>query len=96
VQLEGKKIRSNVGDDSSDNESDEYDDEHGKQKGQSVCNVCFSNLDLANLVNGWPGNPIEKRPFDSHFTSEGTINSWIAVGVLPMMGITVNNPKVRH
>ena len=38
----------------SNEESDEYDDneENGKGKGQSICNVSFSNLYLANLVNG--------------------------------------------
>ncbi len=53
MQLEGKKVQSNVGDDSSDNESDDSEDEQGsKQKSRSICNVSFSNLDLANLVNG--------------------------------------------
>jgi len=33
-----------------------------KQCGQSICNVSFSNLDLGNLVNGWPDNPVELGP----------------------------------
>jgi hypothetical protein len=28
-----------------------------KKKGQSVCNVGVSNLDLGNLFNGWPDDP---------------------------------------
>jgi hypothetical protein len=98
VQLEGKKVQSNVGDDSSDNESDDSEDEQGsKQKSRSICNVSFSNLDLANLVNGWPGDPIEFWPFDCHFTAKGIIKSWIvAVGFPPMTGNAVNDPKVRH
>jgi len=53
-------------------------------------------LDLGNLVNGWPGDPIEKRPFDCHFTEERIIKTWIAVGFLPMTGNAANDPKVRH
>ena len=53
-------------------------------------------MDLGNLVNGWPGDPIEKRPFDCHFTVERIIKTWIAVGFLPMMGNGINNSKVRH
>ncbi len=34
------------------NESNNSDDDKGKQKGRSICNVSFLNLDLANLVNG--------------------------------------------
>ena len=42
--------------------------------------MSFSNFDLANLVNGWPDDPVELRPFDYHFTKEGIIRSWIALG----------------
>ena len=38
-----------------------------KHRGHSICNVSFTNLDLGNLVNGWPDDPIELRPFDCHF-----------------------------
>ena len=78
------------------NESDNSDDDEGKQKGRSICNVSFLNLDLANLVNGWPDDPVELRPFDYHFTTERIIKTWIAVGFLPMTGNTVNDLKVRH
>jgi hypothetical protein len=47
-------------------------------------------------VNGWPGNPIELRPFDCHFTAKRINKSWIAVGFLPMTGNAVNDPKIRH
>ncbi len=53
-------------------------------------------LDLANLVNGWPDDPVELRPFDYHFTKEGIIRSWIAVGFLPMTGRATQDLKVRH
>ena len=95
VRLAEKKANAKVGDESSDVESDESDDD-GKQKRRSICNVSFSNLNLANLVNGWPEDPIELRPFDFHFTAEGIIKSWISVGFLPMTGNAVNDSKVRH
>ncbi len=54
------------------------------------------NFDLANLVNGWPDDPGELRPFDYHFTKEGIIGSWLAVGFLPMAGKAAEDLKVRH
>jgi hypothetical protein len=45
--------------------------------------VSSSNFDLANLVNGWPDDPVELCPFDYHFTKEGIIRLWIVVGFLP-------------
>jgi hypothetical protein len=54
------------------------------------------NFDLTNLVNGWPDDPVELRPFDYHFTKEGIIGSWLAVGFLPMTGKAAEDPKVRH
>ena len=83
-------------DNSDDNDDDEYNNNVGKQKGRSVCNVSFSNLDLGNLMNGLPGDPIEKQSFDCHFTAKRIINTLIAVGFLPMTGNAVNDPKVRH
>ncbi len=79
-----KKAKGNLGE-SSNEESDESDDD-GKQKRRSVCHVSFSNLNLTNLVSGWPEDPIELRPFEFHFTAEGIIKSWISVGFLPMTG----------
>jgi len=83
-----------IDDESDDSTCDDEDD--GKRKGRSICNISFTNLDLANLVNGWPGDPIDLRPFDCHFTAKSIIRSWIAVGFLPMTGNAVNDPKVRH
>ncbi len=96
-----KNARTNLVDLNKD-ESDEYnksnnsDDDDSMRKGWSICNVSFSNLDLANLVNGWPDDPVELRPFDYHFTTQRIITTWIAVGFLPMTGNAVNDPKVRH
>jgi hypothetical protein len=70
---------------SEDEEDPNEIEDRPKKKGeQSICNVSFSNFDLANLVNGWPEDPLELRPFDYHFTKEGIILSWIAVGFLQM------------
>jgi hypothetical protein len=83
---------------SSDDEEEpnEIEDRPKKKGDQSICNVSFSNFDLANLVNGWPEDPLELRPFDYHFTKKGIIRSWIAVGFLPMTGRATEDPKVRH
>ena len=95
-----KKERVKVNDNLIDkNESDNSicdDEDDGKQKGRSICYFIFSNLDLANLVNGWPGDPVQLWPFDCHFMAEGIIETWIAVGFLPITGNAVNDPKVRH
>ena len=67
-------------------EPDEIVDRQKKNGERSICNVSFSNFDLANLVNGWPDNSVELCPVDYHFTKEGIIRLWIAVGFLPIMG----------
>ena len=77
-------------------EPDEIEDRPKKKGERSICNVSFSNFDLANLVSGWPEDPLELRPFDYHFTKEGIIILWIAVGFLPMTGRAMEDPKVRH
>ena len=94
VRMEKKAAAKMVINVDGDEESDEYDDdeEDSKRKGRSICDVSFSDLDLANLVNGWPGNPVELRPFDCHFTPERIIKTWIAVGFLTMTGNAVNDP----
>ncbi len=58
--------------------------------------MSFSYFDLANHKNGWPEDPLELQPFDYHFTKEGIIRLWIAVGFLPMTGRATEDPKVRH
>ena len=66
------------------------------KKGERIiCHVSFSNFDLANLVNGWLDDPVELHPFDCHFTKEGIIRLWIAVGFLPITGRAMQDPKVK-
>ena len=78
-------------------ESSESDSETPrKKKGRrSACNVSIGNRDLANIVNGFPGDELVNKPFDYTFTRQNIINSWIAVGFLPMTANAVNDPKVR-
>jgi hypothetical protein len=82
--------------DASLSEDEDEPDERKKKGRRSICNVSFLNFDLANLVNGWPDDLVELRPFDYHFTKEGIIGSWFAVGFLPMTGKAAEDPKVRH
>ena len=62
-----------------------------EKKWQSICNVSFSNFNHANLINGWPENPVELRPFDFHFTKERIIKTWKA-----MTGNATKDPKMRY
>ena len=80
--------------DESDAESD--DEEVPLIIGNSVCSVTVGNRDLGNIVNGFPGEPIEKRPFDWIFQKHKILNFWIAVGFLPMTRNSITDPKVRY
>jgi hypothetical protein len=86
--------------DDEDDDDDDNDDEGGrrgkKKHSRSACNVSLGNRDLSNIVNGFPGDDVSKRPFDYTFTKANIINSWIAVGFLPMTANAVNDPKVRY
>ena len=82
-----------------DDDDDDSDDEGGRGKkkhSRSACNVSLGNRDLSNIVNGFPGDNVSKKPFDYTFTKANIINSWIAVGFLPMTANAVNDPKVRY
>merc|ERR1711957_930717 len=63
--------------------------------GKSVCSVGLGNLDLGHISNGFPGDPIEKRPFDFSFRRQTVLGWWRKVGFLPMNRNAVNDPKVR-
>ncbi len=54
-------------------EPDEIEDRPKKKGGLSICNVIFSNFDLANLVNGWMEDPLEMRSFAYYFMNEGIV-----------------------
>ena len=61
----------------------------------SVCNVSFTPQDLPRIVNGYPGDPIDLRPFDKTFTKEIIKSWWAKVGFLPMNRNSLHDPKVR-
>ena len=82
--------------DASLSEDEDEPDERKKKEGRSICNISFSKFDLANLVNGWPDDPVELRPFDYHFIKEGIIGLWLAVEFRPMTEKAAEDPKVRH
>ena len=46
-------------------------------------------------MNGFPGDPIEKRPFDFTFMKEKILSWWKKVGFLPMSRNALNHDKVR-
>ena len=62
----------------------------------SITKVKLSNLDLGHVINGFPGDPVELRPFDYCFTQEKIIKTWIKVGFMPHTGNAALDPKVRH
>jgi len=64
--------------------------------GQSVYSVNIGNRDLGHIVNGFPGDPLEKRPFDKCFSSVKVVITWIVVGFLPTTGNAAFAPKVRY
>lgn len=80
----------------SDDENEDGDDDYTFNVGSSVCNVSIDNRDLGAIVNGMPGDEIDKRPFDNTFTRPKIIDTCIKVGFLPMTGNAVNDPKVRY
>ena len=71
------------------------DDAFTLTHGKSVCNVTIGNPDLPRIVNGFPGDPIQKRPFDFVFTKENIWGWWKKVGFMPMSRNSLNHPKVR-
>ena len=56
----------------------------------------LTNDDIPEIINGRPGDPLEKRPFDSHFTQQYILRSWLKVGLVPFTRQALTHPKVRH
>lgn len=48
-----------------------------------VAHTHMTNLNIPETINGKPGDPLEKRLFDLHFTRERIWNSWMAIGFVP-------------
>ena len=88
-------------DSSSDEISDENEDDgsvvdDAPVANESITKVKLSNLDLGHVINGFPGDPVELRPFDFCFTQEKIIKTWIKVGFMPHTGNAALDHKVRH
>ncbi len=62
----------------------------------SHCNVKLDNNDLSAIVNGYPGDPIELRPFNKIFTRQNILKWWCKVGFIPMSRNALNDNKVRQ
>ena len=56
----------------------------------------LTNDDIPEIVNGKAGDPLEKRPFESHFCKEVIGRSWIAIGFTPFTRQALHRKKVRH
>ncbi len=81
------------GDADSDDDGNEEDDFTFEVK-DSVCNVKVNATDLSAIVNGFPGDPIELRPFDRIFTRKNIWSWWCKVGFIPMNRNALNDEKV--
>ena len=95
-ELYAETYNSDSGTDSDSDASDTEKKQRARKKGSSICNVTLSNRDLGNIVNGFPNDPVENRPFDYCFTQENIIKTWVRVGFMPMTGNAANDPKVRY
>ncbi len=61
----------------------------------SVCNVALGNFNIAYIVNGFPGDPINLLQFDNDFQCDTIIKQWIKVGFLLMSLNSQNYPRVK-
>jgi hypothetical protein len=52
--------------------------------------------ELAIVVNGVDGDPIDMKPFTKFFTRDRIVNSWEKVGFVPFTRRCTFNKKVRH
>ncbi len=78
------------------NDGEKFSDDNSKKWGDSFCNVSIGNCDLAYIMNGYPGDAIKLCPFDYCFQKDMIIETWKAVGFIPMTANTFNDPKIRY
>jgi len=76
----------------SDNEDTDHDVSTAKSR-KSVYNMTLGNEDLANIINGFPGDSIDLRPFDKVFTQANIKCWWENVRFLPMTRNAAQDPK---
>jgi hypothetical protein len=65
-----------------------------QQEASTVLSFDFS--DLAMIVNGVSGDPIQDQPFDCHFTKAKIVGSWEKIGFVPFTRNCLQNSKVRR
>lgn len=56
----------------------------------------LTNDDLPEILNGKPGEPIDKRPFDKNFTPGKIFRCWMNIGWTPFTRNALKHKKVRH
>ena len=56
----------------------------------------LTNDDLPEIINGKPGQPIAKRPFDKNFTPGKIFKCWMNIGWIPFTRNALGHKKVRH
>ena len=49
-----------------------------------IFNATLGNADLPHIVNGFPGGPIYKCPFDVTLTQAKNMRWWEKIGFIPM------------
>mmetsp|Transcript_18820 Transcript_18820/g.39497 ORF Transcript_18820/g.39497 Transcript_18820/m.39497 type:complete len:132 (+) Transcript_18820:226-621(+) len=79
-----------------DGDVDGNEDDFEFEVNGSVCNVKVDNCDLSAIVNGFPGDPVELRPFDRVFTQQNIWSWWCKVRFLPMNRNLLKDGKVRQ
>ena len=75
-------------------EEEEDRNDYEFKVGCSVCSVNITNRDLGPIVNGHPGDLVEKGPFDKCFATVKSTNTWIMVGFVLMTHNAALNLKV--
>ena len=56
----------------------------------------LTNDNIPEIVNGIPGDPIEARPFDEHFSGAKLGSSWMVIGFILFTHQALHHKKVRH
>ena len=65
-------------------------------EGIKVSVAHLTNDNLPEIINGKPGEPIDKRPFDKNFTPGKIFRCWMNIGWTPFTRNALKHKKVRH
>jgi hypothetical protein len=75
-------------------EEDNDEDRQAAAGNKKAISISFN--DLATVVDGKVGDPIDMKPFSKYFTEQRILGAWAKVGFVPFTRNCVNNRKVRH